>query len=167
MKHLSTFLFTALLAVAAQQASQLTKEKPPPPQPIAFNHKQHVALGVKCLDCHTMRNPGFAAGYPQESTCMGCHVTVKKDSGSIQKLAEFAKAKRPVPWVKIYSVPDYVWFSHEIHHKEAGIECAECHGPIAEREVIVKEKATSMKACMDCHDKRKASNECDVCHDKR
>jgi Cytochrome c7 and related cytochrome c/Cytochrome c3 len=162
VRYIYTFLLGSLLAGA-----QSITEKPPAPQPIPFNHKQHVSLGVKCADCHTIRKPGFVAGYPQEATCMGCHVSIKKDSAAIQKLTEFAKAKQPVPWVKVYRVPDYVWFSHELHHKEAGIECAECHGPVAEREIIVKEKATSMKACMDCHDKRKASNECDVCHDKR
>ncbi len=163
MRHLYTLLFGAMAALGAQSIT----EKPPAPQPIPFNHKQHVSLGVKCGDCHTMRKPGFAAGYPGEATCMGCHVTVKKDSAAIQKLAEFAKSKQPVPWVKVYRVPDYVWFSHELHNKEAGIECTECHGQVAERELIVKEKSTSMKACMDCHDQRKASNECDVCHDKR
>jgi hypothetical protein len=136
-------------------------------QPIPFSHKQHTAVGIKCLDCHTIKKPGFAAGYPSEAICMGCHVSIKKDSPSIQKLAEFNKTKKPVPWTKVYRVPDYVWFSHDLHHREAKIECAECHGPVAQRDVIVKEKPTSMNACMDCHAKHNASNECDVCHDKR
>lgn len=136
-------------------------------QPIPFNHKLHAGTGIKCLDCHPIRKPGFYAGYPQEATCMGCHVSIKPDSASIQKLAEFAKAKKSIPWVKVYNVPDYVWFSHELHHKEAKLECVNCHGPVAEREVIVKEKPVTMKSCMDCHTTLNAPNECDVCHDKR
>ncbi len=159
-----------LLAVAALALAQSGEEKPAPaprPQPIPFNHRQHAALGVKCLDCHPVRKPGFAAGIPQEATCMGCHMTVKADSPAIRKLAEFHKAKKPVPWVKVYRVPDYVWFSHEVHHREAGLECESCHGPVAEREVIVREKSISMNSCIACHDERGASKECNVCHDMR
>ncbi len=81
----------------------LSAQKPPPPaveeklplappaQPIPFSHKTHVALGVKCTDCHAIPEPGYEAGIPKEVVCMGCHVTIKKDSPPIRKLAEFAK----------------------------------------------------------------------------
>ena len=163
MRRLGLFL----IGVTALALAQVEEVKPPTPQPIPFNHKVHVALGAKCLDCHAIRKPGFAAGIPQEATCMGCHATIKADSPAIKKLAEFHKSKKPVPWVKVYKVPDYVWFSHEIHHREAGLECESCHGPVAEREVIVREKSTSMTACVACHDQRGASQECNVCHDTR
>ena len=136
-----------------------------PPQPIPFSHKRHTAVGVKCLDCHTIRKPGFLAGLPPEATCMGCHSTVNTDSPAIQKLSEFHKSKKPVPWVNVYQVPDFVWFSHEVHYREAHIECETCHGPVAERKVIVKERPTSMTSCVECHDKNKASTECRLCHD--
>jgi hypothetical protein len=32
---------------------------------------------------------------------MGCHSTVKPDSETIKKLAEFYRAKKPVPWIKV------------------------------------------------------------------
>ena len=38
--------------------------------------------------------------------------------------------------MKIYSVPEYVWFSHAVHVKDAKLECVSCHGPVAEREVL-------------------------------
>jgi hypothetical protein len=153
-----------LLLVAALLAAE---DKPVPPQPIPFSHKTHTAAGLKCLDCHPIRKPGFAAGIPREQTCMGCHSTIKTESPAVQKLAALAKARRPVPWVRVYRIPDYVWFSHEAHHKEAAISCETCHGPVAERDVIVKEKPVSMASCMDCHTARKAPNDCDFCHDTR
>ena len=125
--------------------------KPPPEQPLPFSHK--------------IEDPGFFAGYPATGTCMACHAAIKTDSPHIQKLAEFDKQGKDVPWVKVYKVPDYVYFSHEWHHKEVKIACQECHGPVAEREVIFQEKATNMIACMACHDRHKASNECNLCHD--
>jgi hypothetical protein len=36
---------------------------------------------------------------------------------------------------------------------------------VADQNVIVLEKSTSMAECMKCHDERKAPNGCDVCHD--
>jgi Cytochrome c7 and related cytochrome c len=95
---------------------------------------------------------------------MSCHESIKTESAAIQKLAQHAKSGTSIEWVRIYTVPDYVWFSHKSHHRGAGLECETCHGPVAEREVIVKEKPTSMAACMDCHAKRRASNDCGFCH---
>ena len=137
------------------------------PQPIPFSHRAHTALGVKCLDCHTIRKPGFAAGFPSEATCMGCHATVKTDSEAVKKLAVYSKDKKPVPWVRVYRVPDYVWFSHESHFKGAQIACENCHGTVGERDVLTKEKPTSMASCMECHAARKAPVECNFCHETR
>ena len=137
------------------------------PQPIPFSHRAHSALGVKCLDCHTIKKPGFAAGLPPEQTCMSCHTTMKTNSPAIQKLTEYYKAKKPVPWVRVYRIADYVWFSHESHHKGAQIACENCHGPVAERDVIVKEKVHSMATCIDCHAERKAPTACNFCHETR
>ena len=137
----------------------------PVEQPLPFNHKAHVALGVKCRDCHAIPDPGFAAGYPAEATCMACHAAIKTESAHIRKLAEFDKAGEPVPWVKVYRVPDFVWFSHASHVEDAAIACASCHGPVEQREVLFQEKKTTMLACMDCHAKHGAPNDCDLCHD--
>jgi hypothetical protein len=98
---------------------------------------------------------------------MGCHTTIKKESEAIQKLAGFAKTRKPVPWVRLYRLPDYVWFSHTVHHQEANISCETCPGPVAEREVMSKEKPITMASCMDCHARSKAPNGCTVCHDTR
>ena len=148
--------------------------------PAGRSRRCHSATAADPLQSQTARSvrrevpglplyskPGFAAGLPKEETCMGCHITIKTDSPAIQKLASFHKTKKPTPWVKVYTVPDYVFFSHEVHHKEAHLECETCHGPVAQRDVIVKEKPTSMTACVDCHEKSGAPRECDVCHDKR
>jgi hypothetical protein len=96
---------------------------------------------------------------------MACHAAIKTDSPHIQKLAEFDKQGKLVPWVKVYKVPDYVYFSHDWHYNETKITCEECHGPVAEREAIFQEKPVTMIACMACHDRHKASNECNLCHD--
>ena len=149
----------------AKPAAKPALDQTPVEQPIPFSHKLHAGtLKLDCLACHAIDDPGYAAGYPKESSCMTCHTAIKADSPAIQKLAGFEKEGKPVPWAKIYAVPDYVYFSHQYHHKEAGIACETCHGPVATRTVLGKEKETSMEACMECHTEYEASNECNICH---
>lgn len=161
-------LLLALGALGGQPKSYTPKEdKVPGPevkQPIAYSHKTHVAMGLKCIGCHAMPGDGFQASYPKETVCMGCHTGIKKESPEIQKLAAFAAKKEPVPWARVYQVPDMVWFNHALHVKDAQIACAGCHGDVAQRPVLFKEKATSMKVCMQCHAERMAPNGCDTCH---
>jgi hypothetical protein len=170
--NLSRFRYNlAIVFIAAvcwaQKEYKPKEEKLPGPaiqQPIAYSHKTHVGLGLQCTGCHTMTGEGFQATYPKETFCMGCHSTIKKESAEIQKLAAFAAKKQAVPWIRIYQVPDMVWFSHTSHVKQAKIECAHCHGEVAQRDVLFKEKSTSMNTCMDCHARSKAPNGCDFCH---
>ena len=134
------------------------------PQPIPFSHRTHVQAGMKCAGCHAMPPPGDLATFPKEDQCMGCHTAIRPESPAIRKLAEFHRAGKRVPWNRIYQLPDYTVFSHQLHHRKAKIACETCHGPVGEREVLSQEKSISMKTCMDCHDDRRASNECNVCH---
>ncbi len=137
-----------------------------PVQPIPYSHKQHLALGLKCRDCHIMPDPGEIMGIPEAAQCMNCHRSIKKDSPAIQRLAAFARDGRPVPWVRVYEIPSYVSFSHKAH-LEAGATCHACHGPVAERERVARETDLSMTGCMDCHRANKASLSCTYCHEER
>lgn len=140
-------------------------EPVPVEQPLPYSHKTHVALGLNCRDCHAIADPGFAAGYPAEATCMACHAAIKTDSPHIQLLAKLNAEGTAVPWNRVYRVPDFVWFSHASHVEDAAVECETCHGPVAQREVLFQEKPTTMAACMDCHARNNAPNDCDLCHD--
>jgi hypothetical protein len=155
----------ALWAQPAMPPPKPFTPSPAPEQPIPFSHKTHAGASLKCLDCHAIRPPGDRAGLPTEAVCMGCHATIKKDSPPIAKLAGYARRKTPVPWVRIYKLPKMVYFSHQVHHNQAGVDCAVCHGPVAERAALGQEKSIAMVECMKCHDQYKASNKCDLCHD--
>ena len=113
-----------------------------------------------------MPEPGELMGIPQAATCMTCHRAVKNDSAAIRKLAAFATEKRPIPWARVYQIPSYVEFSHKAH-LDAGATCAECHGPVAERDRLARETDISMTGCMNCHRARKASLACTFCHEER
>jgi len=144
----------------------MMQQTPAPQQPIPYSHKTHLAMGLKCANCHANPDPGEIMGFPAESKCMACHRSVKTDSPHIQKLTALAKDMKPVPWVRVYQIPGYVFFSHRMH-TTAGATCQTCHGPVAERDVMRKEVGISMGDCMDCHRKNKASIDCKFCHEER
>jgi hypothetical protein len=131
------------------------------PQPVAFSHLRHAE--AKCADCHVTAAKSDRAGLPQADRCMLCHAGLKTENAELAKVAAMAKAGAAIKWVRAYRVPEYVFFSHREHLK-AKLECTECHGPVATREVLAQEISTSMTACMNCHAARKVSNECGFCH---
>jgi Zn ribbon nucleic-acid-binding protein len=160
-KLIAAFPAALLLLLAADPPA-------PPKQPVPYSHKQHLAMGLQCKNCHTSPDPGETMGLPAVKVCMGCHTSVKTDSPHIQKLARHAADKTEPPWVRVYQIPSYVFFSHKIHlESAAGAKCESCHGPVATREALWKETNISMGACMECHRQNKASNDCTYCHEPR
>jgi hypothetical protein len=152
------------IAFLAMAAAVFAAE--PPVQPIPYSHKQHIALGLKCANCHEMPDPGEMMGIPAAAKCMTCHQSVKNDSPAVQKLAGFAARKEPVPWVRVYQIPGYVFFSHK-NHLETGASCETCHGKVQERDRLYKETDISMGGCMNCHRANRASLDCTFCHEQR
>ena len=114
-----------------------------------------------------MPEPGEKAGLPATGRCMECHIEVKKDSPTIQELAAYHKKREPIPWKRVYRVPEYVWFSHRAHVGKSRAACETCHGAVRDSDAIRKEKSTSMAACMECHKANGASLACDFCHEPR
>ncbi len=102
---------------------------------------------------------------PAADKCVSCHATVATDKPNIQKLAEFARSGNPIPWVRIYRVAEYVFFSHRVHLK-ASLNCETCHGPVATRDALWKENDPSMEWCTQCHRQKNAAQECDSCHNE-
>jgi hypothetical protein len=101
---------------------------------------------------------------PATSTCMACHVIVAKDKPAIQKLAEFAKSKQAIPWVRVYVVSGWVYWNHR-SHLEAGMKCEMCHGQVSQMDVMGRaSNVTTMEGCVDCHRKNDASTGCQYCH---
>lgn len=159
------FKLFPLLIVAVGWLLVAAEDPAPAPiqQPIAYSHKKHIALGLKCKECHTNPEPGETMTFPVTSKCMACHQTIKKDSPEIQKLAGFHNSKQPVPWVRVYQIPNNVLWTHRTH-LDAGAKCEQCHGQVAQRDVLFKEVTMNMGACMNCHRENKASNDCATCH---
>ncbi|MEK7298995.1 MAG: cytochrome c3 family protein [Candidatus Margulisiibacteriota bacterium] len=122
-----------------------------PKQPIAFSHRLHAGeLGLDCRYCHSNVERTAAASIPPTQVCMNCHNIVKRDSPEIQKLYASMEKDRPVEWIKVHNLPDYVYFDHS-RHIQSGVGCATCHGRIDQMDVVRQVEPLSMAWCLDCH----------------
>ncbi len=137
-------------------------------QPIAYSHKVHIeTAGLKCEECHIYAKTGASASIPSTEICKNCHSEVPlSESPEEKKLLDYIARGEEVPWVRIYSVPDHVFFSHRRHVTKAELECATCHGPV---ETLTKPVSSmflpvTMNNCMTCHREKKVSNDCLDCH---
>jgi len=170
----TTFLAVSVRLSAQQPSSSATKRMVPdnpsaheaPAQPLPYSHKTHLAFGLQCKECHTNPEPGKLMTFPETGKCMQCHVTIAKDKPAIQKLAQYAEAKKPVPWVRVYTVLPGVSWTHRAH-LGAGIKCETCHGQVAEMEKMSEvTSVTTMYSCLSCHEMNHAKTACETCHKK-
>jgi len=127
-----------------------------PDQPIWFSHRVHAGQNqIACQYCHFTAQTSKDAGIPPASVCMNCHHLVKKGritgTKEIDKIYAAIKDKKPIQWVKVHNLPDFVFFSHEQHVKVGKLECKTCHGDVAKMDQIADVKELSMGWCLDCH----------------
>ena len=160
-----------------------------PTQPIFFNHVVHAgSFQIACQYCHAQARRGTAAGLPSVERCMGCHKIIgAQDNPEIAKIHEYARRGEPIPWVRIFKVPEFTYFPHKPHVR-AGVACQTCHGPIERMRVVGAETGRtlsndllnlvglrlppprlSMGWCIDCHRDQnrrgaQAPLECVICH---
>ena len=122
-----------------------------PIQPVAFSHAIHVdQVGMDCRYCHNTVEKSWFSNVPTAVVCMNCHTQVLKDSPKLELVRESAATGRPIPWVQVHKVPDYVYFNHSVHVNR-GVSCLECHGQIHKMDEVQHAQPLSMSFCLDCH----------------
>lgn len=150
--------------VAAYFTPKYTRVGYQPSQPIPFSHKIHVGqLGLDCRYCHSFVEESGHSNVPSSSTCWNCHQHVKKGSAKLAPLyksidpnftAEDGETSlydgKPIPWVRVHKLPDYVYFNHATHVNR-GVSCVSCHGKVNEMDVVHHEEPLSMGWCLECH----------------
>jgi hypothetical protein len=150
--------FAALLTVAAAISLSAYLFRPEradvgyqPVQPVPYSHKLHAGnLGLDCRYCHSTVERSAYAAIPPTETCMNCHARVKADSPQLQLVRESYATGRPIPWVHIHKLPDYVYFNHRAH-LSAGVSCVTCHGRVDQMAEVRQVKPLSMAWCLECH----------------
>ena len=160
-----------------------------PEQPIFFSHLIHAgSFRIDCQYCHSGARRGVAAGIPSVATCMGCHkIVAARGNPEVEKLHGYWQRKEPIPWVRIFRLPEFVHFPHKPHVR-AGLRCQDCHGPVEAMERVHAEtgpsvlhdlrglaglggppRPLSMGWCIECHREMNAAGaraplDCMACH---
>jgi hypothetical protein len=144
----------------------------PPPQPLVFNHNQHIAAGATCLYCHSGATRGYVAGLPSSSKCMGCHLNVvpknPADQKDIDQLVSYWDKKEPIQWVQVTLMADFVHFKHQ-PHMAAGVSCETCHGNVSQMGYATSYNL-NMGFCITCHRAQQPAEravrltDCVTCH---
>ncbi len=137
------------------------------PQPIAFNHLLHVEeVGMECATCHEHFASGEHAGLPGIDLCLTCHEEPMTESPEERRLIELAGIDPSPAFIKLFRMPDHVYYSHRRHTVVAGLECSTCHGPIASTTAPPQAALVriTMQMCIDCHEKNDVTGDCSACH---
>jgi hypothetical protein len=122
-----------------------------PVQPVPYSHALHAGkLGIDCRYCHTTVEKASFAAIPPTETCMNCHTNIRTQSDKLAPIRESWATGKPMEWIKIHDLPQYVYFSHQAHVNH-GVGCIECHGRIDQMEQVYQAKPLSMSWCLDCH----------------
>lgn len=164
----------ALVTITLALTVNLAAREAGPRQPIEnFSHLNHAGVNkIECLHCHSGTDKSQLAGVPAVSVCVGCHlyVTTVKEKPGIKQLFEYWENKEPIPWVRVYYLPQFAQFNHKSHIR-AEIECQTCHGPVETMDVVALNQPLQMNWCISCHKDTQgranlanAPTDCLTCH---
>jgi cytochrome c553 len=133
-----------------------------PFQPIKFSHAVHAGQNkTDCIYCHYSAKTGKSAGIPSSSVCWNCHFLVRNGTRSgaweISKIVSAIETNKSVEWVRIYKLPDFVYFNHSQHVTAGKINCATCHGDVTVENKLSQVNDLAMGWCLDCHETRKVN----------
>lgn len=133
------------------RSSYLTNVYAERQQPVQFSHKHHVGDdGIDCRYCHTSVETAASAGMPPTQTCMNCHTQIWKDSPYLEPVRASYRDNKPLEWIRVHDLPEYVYFNHSIHVAK-GVGCASCHGDVSNMASVSQQQTLQMEWCLSCH----------------
>ena len=157
-----------------------------PEQPIYFSHKSHAGENkIDCQLCHSSAKYGKVSEIPSVNVCMNCHKGIAEYKGKyieegkdrafytaeIKKIYEaagwdegsqsYTGKTKPIEWVRIHNMPDFVYFNHSQHvvageqtimkAKKVDVVCKACHGQVQEMDKVQMANNFTMGWCIECH----------------
>ncbi len=154
----ASLVLTGLIVIALgvtldqlQRSPWVTRQGQRPEQPVPFSHKHHVqGLGLQCQYCHVTVEKSSYAGIPPTKTCINCHAQIWTNAQLLEPVRASWATGQSVVWTKVHDLPDFVYFSHEIHVNK-GLGCATCHGRVDMMPLMYAQNTLQMEWCLDCH----------------
>ena len=120
-------------------------------QPIQFDHRHHVRDDqIDCRYCHASVERAPSAGIPATEVCLSCHSQIWNKSPLLDRVRASWFEGRPIRWLRIHRLPDFVYFNHAIHVNK-GVGCVECHGRVDRMAAVEQVQPLNMGWCLDCH----------------
>lgn len=58
---------------------------------------------------------------------------------------------KPIKWIKVHNLPDFVYFNHSQHVAVGKIQCQTCHGEVTSMDEIRQFAPLNMGWCINCH----------------
>ena len=139
------------LVFTLMRSSWATKQNEFVEQPIQFSHAHHVGgEGIDCRYCHTSVEKSSFAGIPPTKTCMNCHSQLWTNAPILEPVRASFRSDTPLSWIRVNDLPDFVYFSHQIHIKQ-GVGCNVCHGQVDKMPLMYQAQSLLMEFCLDCH----------------
>jgi hypothetical protein len=144
-----SLLFLSLAWVSSDNSKQ-----------IKFSHTFHVKeSGIECTVCHYNAPKSNLASdnlIGDHESCKSCHeeqlggncAFCHVDPDNIQPIKNKEREFK---------------FSHSLHIDKT-IDCAACHRNVDAVTYITSANMPDMKNCIDCHEKKNITTECNVCH---
>jgi len=154
----ASLVLTGLIVIALgvtldqlQRSPWVTRQGQRPDQPVPFSHKHHVqGLGLQCQYCHVTVEKSSYAGIPPTKTCINCHAQIWTNAALLEPVRNSWATGQSLVWTKVHDLPDFVYFSHEIHVNK-GLGCASCHGRVDQMPLMYAQNTLQMEWCLDCH----------------
>lgn len=139
------------LAILLARSNYVTRAHEYVVQPVQFSHRHHVKDdGIDCRYCHTSVETSPFAGIPPTKTCMNCHSQIWSQAPILEPIRASFREDRPIRWVRVHDLPDFVYFNHSVHIKK-GMGCETCHGRIDDMPLTLQQNTLQMEWCINCH----------------
>ncbi|RIK84603.1 MAG: hypothetical protein DCC68_01205 [Planctomycetota bacterium] len=130
----------------------------------AAGESRHAGIpsGEACMRCHKFVTAPFGA---MQTEAQAADAEKRKPrtivSDELRKLYDAmglddnlepsaTQKPRPIPWVRVHNLPDFVYFDHRAH-VNAGVTCQHCHGPVESMQTVEQFSTLSMGWCVNCH----------------
>jgi len=125
--------------------------RPTAVQPIPFPHKTHIAKKAVCADCHESADKGPVAGIPSVKTCMICHSQIATDKPLIKQVTGYSEKGLRSRGSACYGVSRARRTCASTHapHIRASVDCATCHGDVANQTVAERSVDHNMGFCVN------------------
>ena len=137
-----------------------------------------------CMNCHNTVTAGFDVVLQERDLAqkegrepnriVSAELRKLYDAlGLDEELQPTGQPGKPIEWVRVHNIPDFVYFDHRVHVARE-IACETCHGPVQSMERVRQFSDLSMGWCVDCHrqnaaavggpPEEHASTDCASCH---